>query len=508
MTVHSPSRQIDWSDLFPWTIIFRALSPACSVTVIGLALVGVLATSMGWLASETLFLGSEELKNQSPLLTEIAELNRSPYQGIFKATQKGSDQVNLLGVGLSGPRLVFQQITRPFYAIFGGSTTVREFLYFAVGGIWSIAVWSFIGLGIARMSLLRLTRNEAAGLDDAFDYSTDFFKTAFTALSLPMIGALVLCIPTGLLGLLMGADFGAMLIGFVWFVVLADSLIIGILLLGLLAGWPLIVASIAAEGQNALDAVTRAYAYVFQRPVHYLFYCLVAVVFGGIVWLVAFHFTESVIRLSFWSTGWGANSIQENRIDEIKGAPTPFCSGMFSSNSSINQSMISSFQAQGYDQVAEDPNLANVADGNLQGTEASLNTGNPSSTEYENALGQGPGVVVPGTQPSTELAPLSPENPESKMLLNARRFIFFWIGFAKTIAAAFIHGLFWCMSSAVYLLLRKEVDETEMDEIFVIEEKRSYDLPPLQSDEHGIPQIQPLPLDDLKAAAEGSEPEG
>ena len=60
----------------------------------------------------------------------------------------------------------------------------------------------------------------------------------------------------------------------------------------------------------------------------------------------------------------------------------------------------------------------------------------------------------------------------------------------KTLAAAFLYGLFWCMASAVYLVLRFDVDETEMDEIFLVDEKRTYQLPPLKTDSNGIPQIQ------------------
>jgi hypothetical protein len=55
------------------------------------------------------------------------------------------------------------------------------------------------------------------------------------------------------------------------------------------------------------------------------------------------------------------------------------------------------------------------------------------------------------------------------------------------------------MASAAYLLLRKDVDETEMDEIYLADQRRTYDLPPLKSDADGIPQIQLLsPLDDTE----------
>ena len=83
-----------------------------------------------------------------------------------------------------------------------------------------------------------------------------------------------------------------------------------------------------------------------------------------------------------------------------------------------------------------------------------------------------------------------------------------WNSLFHTLAAAFIYGLFWCMASAIYLLLRKDADETEMDEIYIVDEKRTYELPPLQSDENGIPQVQePRPVaeqSDLQADGDNS----
>jgi hypothetical protein len=81
---------------------------------------------------------------------------------------------------------------------------------------------------------------------------------------------------------------------------------------------------------------------------------------------------------------------------------------------------------------------------------------------------------------------------ESGTLSIARSLIRFWNGMVSTLAVAFLFGQFWSLASAVYLLLRRDVDETEMDEIFLSERTRSFDLPPLQADDRGIPVIRPL----------------
>jgi hypothetical protein len=404
-------QKISWSDLCPWTVIFKTLPVASSITVLAFALLGVVLTPMGWLLSETLFI-NQELRNDA-FLMEIVEVNRSPYQGVFLATEKG-DSISVVGANLTGPHAVFQQFVNPFAYLFGENWGIREFMYFLVGSIWSLFVWSFVGVAITRVSLLRLTRNEHYGLDDAFGFAVKKWMTTAGAIGIPLLAVAGLCIPGFIVGLLMGFDFGVLIAGIFWFVILAVGTAIGLLLLGLMFGWPLMVSSVGCESQNSFDAMTRAYAYTFQRPLHYVFYMLIAIVFGGFCWLVVASLTNGIIELSFWSTSWGANLVSPDRIDAIQAPP-----------------------------------LAAAA------------------------------------------------TAESSMLTSGRSIIGLWHALFKTLAAAFIYGLFWCMASAIYLLLRHDVDETEMDEIYIADEKRTYELPPLQSDENGIPQVQDLvPVDE------------
>ncbi len=439
-TQTTTGEDFNWSDILPWTIIFKTLRSACSITVIILALVGVVAVPVGWILSQALFLGPLEELRYDPGLADTVQINRSPYRGVFLATEEAKPVSAWPNSLLGGPLQVFRQMINPFVAIFSRSTTPREFLYFLAGSLWSILVWSFVGLGITRISLLKLTRNENAGLDDAFDYSIAKFPTCLLAVCMPLVLTALFCIPTFLIGLLLGFDGGALLAGALWFVVLGVAFLQGIVLLGLMVGWPLIVTSVAAEGQNSFDAVTRAYAYVFQRPLNFLMYSLIALLFGGLCWLVVHELTGSVVRLGFWSTSWGANMLAADRMDIITGDPL-----VMSALPDNSGSQVASLDVQ--------PDLS----------DQELDDGNQ----------------VNGQSVSSSLG-------------TAQQLIHFWVALGKTVAAAFVYGLFWCLASAVYLLLRKNVDEMEMDEIYVVDERRTYELPPLQSDKYGIPQVQPL----------------
>ena len=79
-----------------------------------------------------------------------------------------------------------------------------------------------------------------------------------------------------------------------------------LLLLGVLFGWPLMWATISAEGTDSFDALSRSYAYTFQRPLHYLFYAIVAGFIGWLGWLLVQNFAAGVVWMGYWAAGWGA----------------------------------------------------------------------------------------------------------------------------------------------------------------------------------------------------------
>ena len=305
-------QKISWADLCPWTIIFRTLPIATSFTVLALALLAVAATPMGWMLSEVFL--SENVR-----ATRMEELqnNTSPYRGVFSDTPDGVEPLQMLGVRITGPREVFRQLVSPVKRMFDRDIGLGEFFYNLFGSLWTIAVWSFAGLGICRVCLLRLTRGEYAGLDDAFEFSVDNWAKAFGAVVAPLLAVGVLCIPMGLLGLLMGLDVGVFLVGVLWFIVVAASIVMGILLLGLMFGWPLMIASVACESQNSFDSMTRSFAYVLQRPFHYLCYALIAVLFGGIAWLIVSSVADGMVGLTYWSVSWGANLTSGDEISRI-----------------------------------------------------------------------------------------------------------------------------------------------------------------------------------------------
>lgn len=463
--------KFSWDEVFPWTIIFKTLPIAAGFTVLVLSTLGVFATPMGWLLSEKVFI-NEQIRTEDPIFAEMIEVNRNPYQGLLEAGKNDEGTLKVLGVAINGPKLVYHRFVDPFKRLFEPNLGFRKFAYLGSGCLWTLLVWAFFGTAITRVCLLRLCRDEQSGLDDGFEFAFENFGTCVSSLMMPLFGVALLIIPNFFVGLMMGFDVGTVIGGAIWFVVILISFCIALLLLGLMFGWPLMVASVSCEGQNSLDAMTRSFAYTFQRPVHYLFYAAISVLFGGFCWFVISNLAVAVIGLSFWTTSWGANTTDADRMAIIRGEKSQMAEVAVETDSTLEQAELT-------------PDLL------------------PSTTGTDDPEKENEGVDENEEKDKVKATTQVAKNSASLEL--GRGIIRFWTGFAQTVAAAFLYGLFWCMASAIYLLLRYDVDETEMDEIYQIDERRTYELPPLVSDSDGVPVVQqPSAVDD----STGSDVEG
>jgi hypothetical protein len=73
-----------------------------------------------------------------------------------------------------------------------------------------------------------------------------------------------------------------------------------------------------------------------------------------------------------------------------------------------------------------------------------------------------------------------------------------------TIAGAFSYSYLFTAATAIYFVLRQQVDATERDEIYLTGEGDSFGLPPLEADALGVPGVKDVPPGD--PAAQGQTP--
>jgi hypothetical protein len=298
-------------------------------------------------------------------------------------------------------------------------------------GLWALLVWSLFGAAITRSAALWFAREDKLGFRRSLGWGVAKWPAYFGGALFPLLGVLLAVIPAFGIGLLLKfGGFFALLAGILWFVVLLCALFIAILLVGLLFGWPLIWGTISVEGTDSFDAVSRSYSYTYQRPVHYLFYAIVAGILGMLGWIAVIIFYRGVETYSFWAASWGSGVVQTAQVQEVI--------------TRLNE--IDLIERRG-----------GISEAEAKARRTSLRQ------QYGTLFVAGAEAVR------------------------------FWLIVVRTLAVGFLFSYFWCAATYIYYLLRKSVDATEMDEVAVDEEAETYGLPPLQQEPGAPPQIADVP---------------
>jgi hypothetical protein len=327
-------REIVWSEVFPWLLLVRSFRAAAQVGQLALGSAGVLATIFGWWVLAQVFSGSEEQplaswfeyyescpwSDASPAgRLEMAEASRIPEtwqpSPIPETWQAEPPQ---LGRFPSNPFIgPWQQLGAPFMGLFHGELGLTGLAFLLFACLWAAAVWALFGGAITRRAALQLGREENIGMRAALHYAAGKWGSYFAAPLLPLLGVAMAAAPVWLLGLVMRLDAGALLAGILWPLAVLAGAFMALLLLALLFGWPLMWPTISTEGTDSFDALSRAWSYVYHRPLHYLFYAGIVSVLGWLGWLFVSHFADWIAYLPAWAASWGAG---QDRMAELSGA--------------------------------------------------------------------------------------------------------------------------------------------------------------------------------------------
>ncbi|MDF1700151.1 MAG: hypothetical protein P1V36_03205, partial [Planctomycetota bacterium] len=157
----------------------------------------------------------------------------------------------------------------------------------ALGGVWFLAVWSFFGLGIHRITTLRIARDEGMSIGEALRFSARHWTTLLLC---PVIIVAIIAVFWGcnaLAGLLESIPgLGGVLAILLGPLRLVSTLLIVLVGVGGIFGMPLISAAASWECNGSLDAISRAFSYLFARPLQYFWNYFLIFLFTGLILLV------------------------------------------------------------------------------------------------------------------------------------------------------------------------------------------------------------------------------
>jgi hypothetical protein len=403
-------RDVAWNELVPWVSLSRCVWIALMPRVLFLGAVGLVLVTAGWQVISSGFQGSDNPVLQEWLTVGCAWAWQDAAQFAVAAADSPRSARELFATTfqelINAPIFLWRHLTRPFMLSFDGQVSFTGLWCLLLCGIWEILVWALIGGTISRIAALRLTRGETPDIVQAMRFASRLLLSYCAAPLMALSAAVVFAIFLTLIGSAMRIDVIALLVALGWPLVLFFGFLMALLLIGLLIGWPFMWATISVEGTDAFDAVSRCYAYAYQRPFHLIWYVLFAGGLGALGMFAVRVFVVASIALGDWSIHWG--------LDQMT-----------------------------FDQVVDlDP-----------------------SAGREN---------VP---------------PPSGMLAIAHMAIHFWKGLLATVAAGYQVSFLWTAAVGIYLLLRRDIDSAEMDEVFVDDEEPEFGMPPLEEDESGVPAV-------------------
>jgi len=317
--------EIRWSDALPWWILFRAAGSAFSPTVILLAALGALATWAGWSVADQL-----GLRAIDPVANVIAAANRGDGLVLPSGDGVAGGPASLVPSRRSLPWLrnaierlpgAARDLVGLIAVPFRPSATLAEMTAALARLGWFVLVWSIFGTAIARHVALKLVGEEAPGLLGSVLYGARAWLAAFNSVAFVLLGIVALSAPGALLGLLMRADWGLAVAGAIWPLVLAGAVVLAILAIGLVAGWPLMVAAVGVERGDSFQAISTSFSYLYQRPLHYAFYALVAAIVALPAFAAAGLFADATSTLALWAASFGMG--HDRTVAVLEGLQSP-----------------------------------------------------------------------------------------------------------------------------------------------------------------------------------------
>ena len=272
-------------------------------------------------------------------------------------------------------------------------------IYFTIFFLWMLVLGAVFGGAISRIAAVEVARDEKISFRSALRFSSAKFVSFVSAPLIPLLIVIVLALLIALPGLLANVPWGvgdiaAIIIGAAFFLALLVGFIITLVLVGLAGGFSLMYPTIAAEGTDSFDAISRSFSYLYARPWRLGGYALMGLLYGAITYLF--------VRLFAWLV-------------------------LASSHAAVGLLM--------WRDVAGQPDT--------------LHAIWPPPPTYSNLSYDIPFINLSGMQSI------------AAVLLSL------WVYLMVALVAAYAVSLYYSISTIIYFLMRREVDATELDDVYL-----------------------------------------
>jgi len=300
----------------------------------------------------------------------------------------------------------------------------------------ALAVWSLAGGAICRLAAVHAARDEKLSIRQALTFAWRKWLGFFFAPIIPIILILVVGLFLVIGGMMTAIPgVGEILAGLLFFLALLGGFVIALVVVGAVGGGSLLWPTIAVEGSDSFDAISRSFSYVYAKPWRSLWYGLVAVVYGTFCYLFVRLFVLIVLKATHTMVGFGV--------------------GLFADRPEAGEGL----------------------------------------TKLD-AMWAAPTFEM--LRPHFEWVNLMRAEPVGAIL------IMLWVYIVVGLAYAFLISFYFCGSTVIYYLLRREVDATDLDDVYLDEYEQEEPAPEEEAAEPAAEQ--PAPSEEPSAPSEPAEP--
>jgi hypothetical protein len=279
--------------------------------------------------------------------------------------------------------------------------------YSGMFGLYLLLVFAYFGGAICRSAAVQSARDEVIPLKDALAFVRARYGSFLAAPLLPLgvfVGIGVLLALGGLFGAV--GYIGELGTGLFYGLALFGGFALALIALAAGLGFHLMWPTVAVEGSDGFDALSRACSYVSSRIWHVLFYTGVLLLYGGIAFVIGRLVLILMLKFAHKFTGLGMNLISSAEL--TAGGKL---NAMWSLPAWADLSLLPS--------TSDTPFWGTFVNGPLD------------ATERVGAL-----------------------------------LIAVWVHILVTLLGAFVVSYFFCGSTQMYFLLRRDVDATDFEEVY------------------------------------------
>ena len=449
-----PLEGFDLRRQVPWTQLFQSFRLALRIRQLLLAAIGVTLTTVGWRLMEPSSTTTTRKLDEQPFVFTPTSWPWERDLG-FDLTSPdpqdaGEPPVNALWAlasGLKNPQRFFSQVfgnwsvtltpvtelLNPGQRMFEPTVPASERLRALFQLLWWLVVWGLFGGALSRSAAVEFARDQSTHLTGALRFAGRNYLSFLVGPLLTLLAVLGVALLLALGGLFSRLPaIGTVVGGFGGGLALVIGLLLAILVMGLAVGWPLMFATISVEGTDGFDGMSRAFNYVYERPLLYLWQIVLSLVYGSFAVFCVLFLGQLATLLSLQGLSLGANRAWvESIADEAPALLAP---------------------------PLENTDWALEADHDA-----------PQSTQSDATRADATGSDATGSDATRSEAGSGVGDTIFK----------YWLRAWATLIHGFVYSFFWCSATLIYFVLRKSVDGNDLDEVFMGIQPEPDDLLPL-----------------------------